>query len=370
MRLDGSRVLFLCTTDNMIWQFLVPHIQDLVSLGASVDCACNNTGFWFEDLKAKGLNMIELPFGRGMFALGNIKAYSRLKQLVKNNKYDFIFCQQSVASVFARLVGKKYNIPVIYTVHGFAFAEGNNPIKNIIYKTVEKYLSRYTDIMITMNDYDYSVAKLWNNNVYKISGIGLYDRNAESFITREDLGLTKDDRVVMSISEFIKRKNYPTMIKAFYKLTKKYNNLKYVICGTGKDYKKINKLAKKLGIIDKIKFLGYRRDAVDILKVADIFYHESFNEGLTMSIMEAMRAGLPVITSNRRGNVDLVDNGYGGFVTEPKDIDGQVSAISKLLDNDEMRINFGEYNKEKVKEYSLDKVREEMLSIYKKNALI
>lgn len=369
-KLDGSKVLFLCTTDNMIWQFLVPHIKDLITLGASVDCACNKTGFWYEELEDIGLSMTELPFSRGMFGFGNIKAYSKLKKLVKNNKYDYIFCQQSVASVFGRLVSKKYKIPVIYTVHGFAFAEGNNPIKNAIYKIVEKYLSKYTDIMITMNDYDYNTAKSWGSNVYKISGIGLQDKLSTARITREDLGLDKDDKVIVSISEFIKRKNYPTMIKTFKKLTEKYPNVKYLICGSGRDLDKIKKLTVSLGVENKIHFLGYRKDAMDILRLADVFYHESFNEGLTMSIMEAMKIGLPIVTSNRRGNIDLVDNGQGGFVTDPIDCDSQLEALIKLLNDDKLRLTFGEYNKEKVKKYSLEEVRQELISVYKKNTLI
>ena len=369
-KIQGSRILLLCTTDNMIWQFLVPHIRDLEDMGAVVDCACANTGFWFDDLKAKGLNMIEIPMSRGIFSIKNIKAYKKLVALQKENHYDFIFCQQSIGAMLARLLGKKFKLPIVYTVHGFAFAEGNGKIKNFIYRSAEKWLSKYTDVMITMNNYDYDVSKTWEaDQCYKISGIGLVDRHSEHDITRQELGIKDDDIVIMSIAEFIKRKNYPTMIRTFKCLTEKYHNVKYVICGTGKLEKKMHKLRDRLGLQDKILFLGYRKDAVDILRLADIFYHQSFNEGLTMSIMEAMRAGLPVVTSARRGNADLIDI-RGGFVTEPTDIESQVEALSRLIEDEDLRHIMGETNQEKVQLYSIDNVREELRKIYKRSGLI
>ena len=98
------------------------------------------------------------------------------------------------------------------------------------------------------------------------------------------------------------------------------------VCGTGERFAKIKNLAEKLGVLDKIKFLGYRTDIDKIMRVSDVFYHQSFHEGLTMSVIEAMHFGLPVVVSNVRGNKDLIDE-IGGFVTNSKDVDKQRNGI-------------------------------------------
>ena len=155
IKFNGAKVLLLCTTDNMIWQFLLPHIKDLECFGAKVDCVCNRTGFWFDELKEKyGLNMIELAMKRKPINLTNFKAYKALKKLQKKNKYDLIYCQQPTGGLLGRFIGRRFKLPVIYTAHGFFFFKGNSKLKNFIFKTAEKIMARYTDILITMNDED------------------------------------------------------------------------------------------------------------------------------------------------------------------------------------------------------------------------
>ena len=72
-----------------------------------------------------------------------------------------------------RLIGKKFKVPVIYTAHGFQFLKGNGAIKNFVFKTAEKWLAKYTDILITINEEDYQACQNWKaKKKFKISGIG------------------------------------------------------------------------------------------------------------------------------------------------------------------------------------------------------
>ena len=76
VKLKGARVLFLCSTDNMIWQFLVSHVKDLEDYGAHVDCVCSKTGFWFNQLAENyKLNMIDIPMCRIPWKIKNFKSY-------------------------------------------------------------------------------------------------------------------------------------------------------------------------------------------------------------------------------------------------------------------------------------------------------
>jgi len=122
MDLKGKKVLVVTTTDNMIWQFLLPSIQMLKDEGATVECACNETGFWFEDIKERAkVDVHKIEFTRSPFSAKNIKGYKKLKALVKENSYDVIYCHQPIGGFMGRLIGKKFKLPVIYVAHGFHF---------------------------------------------------------------------------------------------------------------------------------------------------------------------------------------------------------------------------------------------------------
>lgn len=376
VKLKGAKVLFLCTTDNMIWQFLVPHIKDLNSFGATVDCVCSKTGFWFDELRDKyNLNMIEVEMKRKPINLTNLKAYKKLKLLQKQNKYDLIYCQQPTGGLLGRFIGKKFKLPVIYTAHGFFFFKGNSKLKNLIFKSAERYMAKYTDVLITMNDEDFQATKSWKaKNKYQIHGIGIdlkkFDEGKlDSSNLKSKLGIREGEKIILSVSEFIKRKNYSTMLQTIASLSKERKDFKYLLCGTGVLLDEIKALSVELGIEDRVVFLGYRKDIDKIMEISDIFFHQSFHEGLTMGIMEAMHFSLPVVTSNVRGNKDLIDEN-GGFITSPTDVEAQKLGLATLLDDDSLRKKQGEYNHNKVKDYYLDSVRNELLQIYKENELI
>lgn len=369
--LNGKKVMILCTTDNMITQFLLPHMRDLQDMGATVECVCSRTGKWFDEIEEQGFVCHEIGFKRSPINIANLKAYRKLVKLQKKENYDIIYCQQPVGGLMGRLIGKKFKKTVFYTAHGFFFFKGC-PLKNrLLYKTAEKWLARYTDVLVTMNEEDFeSAKKMKAKRVYKISGIGVQldkfqDLEFNKAEFKNSLGVKEDEKVIVSISEMIKRKNYDTMIKVISNL--RYEKIKYLICGTGVLENQLKETVHKLGLDDKVIFLGYRNDVAKILKIADIFLHCSHMEGLTMSIMEAMNSGLPVVTSDVRGNRDLIDDGKGGFVCPPTNVKLITEKVKQLLDDSVMCSVFGVYNQFNVKKYSYENVKRELEKIYNDN---
>ena len=365
---ENKKVLVLATTDNMITQFLIPHMNHLQELGAKVECACSKTGKWFDQIEKEGFICHDIKFARNPLRLVNIKGYNNLKKLQKEKGFDIIYCQQPVGGLMGRLLGRKFKKPVIYTSHGFHFYKGCSLKNKLLYKNAEKWLAKYTDVLITINDEDYEAAKkLKAKKVCKISGIGydtskFKDLDFDREVFKESLGVKKDEKIVLSVSEMIKRKNYETMIKVISNL--RYENFKYLICGVGVLQESLKEKVKKLGLEDKVKFLGYRKDIAKIMAVSDVFLHCSFHEGLTMSIMEAMNCSLPVVCSNVRGNKDLIDNEKGGLLYDPCDVKGITEGVKKLLDDGVLRSQFGVYNKLSVKKYSIENVKKELENIY------
>lgn len=366
--LKNKKIMMLCTTDNMIWQFLLPHIKHLESLGNTVECVCAKTGFWFEELeKQHGIKMHEINFARSPLSPKNLKGYKQLKKLQRQEKFEVVYCQQPVGGVMGRLLAKKYKLPCIYTAHGFHFFKGNSKIKNFIFKTIENYCSKWTDALITINEEDYQAALKMNaKKVYKINGIGYdpkkYQEGRKRENIRKELGLI-DEFTILTVAEIIKRKNYETMINAINEL--KEENIKFLICGRGQDKEEIEQKVKDLGLEQKVQFLGYRKDINDIMIASDLYLLPSYQEGLTLSIIEALHFGLPVVTSTARGNKDLIEDVKGGFVCNPDDHKAIAEKIKLIKENESLRNLMKQENLKNSKNYDIDVVQKQLEEIYK-----
>src|SRR5699024_7176133 len=122
----------------------------------------------------------------------------------------------------------------------------------------------------------------------------------------------RDDILLFSIGELNNNKNHEIILKAIAKAENK--NIHYAIAGQGLLKLGLHELAIALNISSQIHFLGYRKDIPELLSAADIFVFPSLREGLSVSLMEAMASGLPVIASDIRGNIDLIDVNKGGYL--------------------------------------------------------
>ena len=120
----------------------------------------------------------------------------------------------------------------------------------------------------------------------------------------------------------------------------------------------------------KVLFLGFRRDIDEILEASDCFVLSSYREGLSVALMEAMAKGLPIVCGKIRGNVDLVQDGVGGFLVNPGNADEYAGAFEKLIEmkqNDpETFLQVGETNRKTMKQFSCEIVDEKMREVYRK----
>lgn len=353
-----SRILIVCTTDSMIWNFLVPHIKKLKKDGYIVECACSATGDFFDNLVNQyGLFLHKVDFMRSPYSVKNINAFFQLKRIVKERNIDTIFCHEPVGGAMGRIVGHIAGCKVIYMAHGFHFFKGA-PKSSCVYYAVEKYLSRYTDVLITINQEDYEASLGFKaKDKYLLPGIGIdtsrFVYNPDHEYLRKEIKLEERDLILLSVGELIARKNHETVIDAIAEL--KEPHIHYVIVGEGELEQHLMNKVKGLGL-SNVHLLGYRRDINKLCNSSDVFIMPSFQEGLSVAMMEAMACGLPIIASRIRGNVDLIENCKGGYLVDVKDVKGYMEAIDKLCDSPEERDKMGKYNMKKVQTYSVDNV--------------
>lgn len=363
-----KKILIVSTVSRQFYLFEEGNIEVLKSLGYEIHAAAN-----FSDANERldSLDIIRhhLNIERSPISFKNIKAYRQLKNLMRLEKFDAIHCHSPMGGVLARLAAKSVGIsPVIYTAHGFHFYKGAPFINWLVYYPVEKLLSRYTDILITINNEDYEKAKKFKaKKVIHVPGIGV-DTNKFNDVSidrdkkRKELGVDNNTVVLLSIGEMIKRKNHETALRAIAKVN--CQDFLYLICGRGELENHLKNLAKSLGIEEKVHFLGFRNDIPEICVASDVFLFPSYQEGLPVSVMEAMSVGLPIICSKIRGNTDLVENGKGGYLLEPNDIDGFTNSIENMVKDTNRRNMMGRINLEIINSYDKSVVIGKMKELY------
>lgn len=312
---------------------------------------------------------------RNIFDIKNIWiAYKNLTKYLKNNpEIDIIHCNTPIGGFIGRLVGKKFNKKIIYTAHGFHFYKGASFFNKFFIKSVEKYLAKHTDVLITINEEDYQAAQKLrlkpNGKVFKISGVGInlqnyININSQKLLTRQDLFLSDNDFICICAGYLNSNKNFKTVIKAIYECNDP--SIQLLICGIGSKLQSLKKLSKKLGIEKQIHFLGYRKDIKELMQISNCAIIPSLREGLPRITMEAMASNLPCIVSDIRGNRDLIVQNKGGYLIHPKDVNSLASSILKLKENLLICKQMGEYNKEKIREFDIDKVKFQLTEIFKK----
>lgn len=364
------KILYVATISRTVHAFLIPHIEMLVQKGHHVDIACNMVTPEDDRLIGLGCRYISLDFQRSPLNKKNISAYQKLKKLIAEERYDLVHTHTPVASACVRLACKSLgSVKVFYTAHGLHFHKGAS-IKNwLFYYPVEWVLSRYTDLLITINKEDYIRAcrSLKAKNIVYVPGVGIdIDRvtyvRIEENEKRKALGIPEEDFVILSVGELNRNKNHSAVIRSLAQIKSK--NITYIICGRGGLEARLTELTARCGLTGKVKLLGYRTDVFEMYQIADAYVHPSIREGLPVSLMEAMAAGLPCIVSDTRGNTDLIQDGKGGYILKPDDIKGFASAIEKVLSDGKLSEQMGRYNREAVKQYDISRVLPEISKVY------
>lgn len=405
-----EKVLMLASVASMIGQFNLPNIDLLQRMGYEVHAACNfkegNTcsAESIRRLKRK-LHDAQVVWHqwdcpRSVCAAAKcLKAYRQLLELTGQYDFAWMHCHSPVGGALARMAAHKRGIPVIYTAHGFHFYKGA-PIKNwLLYYPVEKFLARWTDILITVNREDYRLAEknMKAGRVFYIPGIGIdteryqtkgytdaddcmqehmqdrvKDRVIDRMQFRAEHRIPEDAVILLSVGELSKRKNHRAVIAALASMRRK--NVYYFIYGQGPLRGELRSYAKRLGIAGYVRMPGYEEDMAHIYQNADIFVFPSKQEGMPAALMEAMAAGLPCAVSDIRGSRELIPGargvrfGLGGYPGRLRQTEQIERVLIKLMDDKKLRMQCSAYNRKKIKAYDLSVVLSRMEVIYKEVA--
>lgn len=377
---NNKSVLIVASVVSFIEWFNKENIDYLKNkLKCNVHIACNfdymddtdemKTRAYIETIKNKGIKLHNINFARNPISKQNIKAYKELKYIIDTECFNLIHCHTPTVSIMTRLASKKARKKgtiVMYTCHGFHFHNASSKKNWLIYYPIEKYCSRFCDYIVTINKEDFNRAKKFHaKSVRYIPGVGV-DINKIKNISidkikyKESIGVPRDCILILSIGEMIERKNHEIIIKALGKINN--NKIYYAIAGKGplKDY--LEKLAKENNV--NLILLGFRKDIPELCNVADISTFPSKIEGLGLAGIEAMAAGVPLISSNVHGILDYVIDGKTGYTCDPNDVDEFVIAINKLVNSEKERNKMKTNCLKAVEPFEINNALHEMWKIY------
>ena len=370
-----KKVLFVATVVRLhLNLFHLPYLRWFHEQGWQVDVAANND---FDNPSDCVIPCCDhhyvIPFERSPFRKNNLEAYRQLKELLDREHYDIIHCHTPMGGVITRLAAgstRNKGTKVLYTAHGFHFYDGAPLVNWLLYYPVERLLSRRTDLLLTMNGEDHRRAQTFRaKRTEMVNGVGIdlsrftvASADQKEQIRRE-LGLQEGETFAFTVGNVIPRKNQAVLIRAVKELRDPGFHL--FIAGDGPLEEALKDLSRELGVEKQIHLLGFRRDVYRLSSAADLFLFSSRQEGLSVSVMEAMACGLPIVASSIRGNTDLIDPGEGGFLVSPDDAAGFAGAIRQILSDPGIGELMKAHNLEKIRDYSSEAVLHQMAQLYK-----
>ena len=374
-----KKALLVTRVSGFIPQHEMNNVKILQEMGYEVHYATNlNIVVYGKDnsrLEGTGIITHQIDFQKSPFSRNVSIAYHQLVQLMLAESFDLVHCHMPLSAVVTRLAAQKVrkqtgrNIPVLYTAHGLHFYTGA-PLRNWIYYPIERYLAKYTDrlILINQEDYQRGVRFPIRGKVEYVPGVGipldgyqpvklrgskeeddsidlqlqdgsgkkevipkreLAEKSLESLKkgkaeatvavperpTLEKLigrKLLAETKVLVTIGELSRRKNHRLAVEMMEEL--KDLDLILLIGGDGAEYAHLQKQIVEKGLENRVFMPGYVQDVKQVLTEADCYIFPSYQEGLPVAIMEAMAAGLPVVAAKIRGVTDLIEHGQGGYL--------------------------------------------------------
>lgn len=355
----GGKVLFTASTYSHIVNFHLPYLRKFQEEGWTVHVACGGAPMPIADVD----RVIDLPFEKSMWSPKNFKAAFLLRDTMRQEGYELMITHTSLAAFFTRLAlrGLGERPPVANMVHGYLFDDGTPRLKRALLLGAERCMAPATDLVLTMNRWDYEAAKKYRlgREVVRIPGVGVAFSRFDSVqpdarqMLRGKLGIPEDAFVLIYAAEFSQRKSQSVVIRAMEHLPEQ---VRLILAGEGTLREECRALARTLGLEDRVVFPGQIRDVPAWYAMADAVVSASRSEGLPFHIMEAMYAGLPVVASGVKGHVDLITDGATGLLYPYGDGGACAERILQLATSERLRRELARNARANVEQYALERV--------------
>ena len=323
-------------------------VYDIISFSKQDDldifvCCLDSIGELGELLKDKGIPVFLLNRKPGK----DLSLPFKIARICRTKKIDLLHAHQYAPFIYSALSRFLYHPPkLIFTEHGRSFPD----IDKFSHRIVNKILNLVTDrITVVSESCKKSLVRYEGFFPGKIqilpNGIDLRkfsEVKADKSEIKHNLGISKNSLVIGCVGRVEHPKNPLFLIKIFSLVSSKISNVRLLMVGDGKQLQECKDLAAELKIIDKVQFLGMRRDIPELMKIFDIFVLASLTEAMPLALLEAMTSGVPAVCTNVGDIAEFVIENKTGLLSPRDDINEFSNNLIRLLRDNETRRNMSE----------------------------
>jgi len=310
-------------------------------------CCLKNPGPMTELLKKDKVRLYFLNRKEGV----DYTLYFKIRDFFKEKKPVIVHTHNPGAFIYGAIGAKLAKVPIIInTEHGYEY---KIPLRK---KIIERFLMKNIDKTIAVsNDLRKKLAKSGTWSKDKIitihNGIDLQEFNTvvHKYALRVALGFTENDILIGNVARLAPVKDHSTLISAFEIISGRFTNSKLIIVGEGELRDELEKRTIGIGLNNRVFFLGERKDIREILSIFDIFVLSSLSEGTSITLLEAMASGKPVIATNVGGNPEVIINEKTGILIPPSQPRLLAEAMQRLVLNEDLALQMGKFAKEHIK---------------------
>ncbi len=340
-------------------------------------CLNDNVGHFGEALQEDGYHVGTLGREPGV----DWKLIPKLSTILQQEKIDIIHAHQYsphfyglMASLLSQF-GRGYRRPkLIVTEHGKTYFPPQKKLKRVI---ANPFLSLFTDEIVTISEHTKSIlVKYENYPSYKIkvvyNGIDLnrFTENVDVKAKKESLGLPLNRKIIGIVSRLAPIKNHAMLLRAFKQVAEQVPETSLLIVGDGPEAQNLRTLADSLRLSENISFLGAREDVPELLRIFDVFALTSFSEGMSVSLLEAMGASVPIVATRVGGNPEVINNGETGYLVQSDREHEMAAMLLKLLQNEKLRCKMGLAGQQRVSSmFSLHQMVNTYTEMYLKHSV-
>ena len=297
-----------------------------------------------------GLGLVKLDvIRREIRPLWDLGGLHRLHKFLRSEAYHIVHTHTSKGGFVGRLAAQLAGTPVIvHTAHGFAFHEGSRAGTRLFYSALERIASHWCDRIVSVSkfhrDWAIQLGICASRKIMAIpNGVAEVARNTrvESMELRRQLGARPGQLLVLSISRLAPDKGLDRLIEATALLQAQARHVHIVIAGDGPASDQLKQLANTLAVTDYVTFTGFREDVGDLLAACDLVILPSLREGLSMSLLEAMAAGKPIIATSIGSQREVASHGEMALLVPPADAPALRNAILRLVGDPSLMARLG-----------------------------
>lgn len=343
-------------------------------------CCLDGLGELEDEAKKRGVKVFLVQRKQGK----DLTLPFKLAGLMRKNNIQVVHTHNLTPLLYGTLAARIARVSAVVNTrhgrekkHGGRFIWGMNNAVAAISQDAKRELLKCNHIKpekvrVIYNGIDMETFKIASS--LPLALLGVAPRNDEGEGARNDcycdlrkeLNIAADARVIGTVARLSAEKDQHTLLSAFTKVNALIKDSILVIAGDGALRDDLESHARYLGVHEKVRFLGFCRDIPRLLSIFDVFVLSSLTEGISLTLLEAMAAGKPVVATNVGGNPEVVAEGETGLLVSPKDPEKLAEAIIRLLQNPELARKMGEAGHRRVEEkFSLDRMVREYEELYR-----